>query len=183
MIDYQTYCAIHDHHTQRGLNAAQIAEALALDARTVAKWLAEPRYHPRHCRARTSKLDPHKPTIRRWLEAHRYSAQQLFQRLREEEGYTGGISIVKDYVRQVRPPRTPAFLTLSFGPGECAQVDWGSWGTVAVGETRRRLSLFVMVLCYSRVLYVEFTLSQTMEQFLACHQNAFAFFGNRVPER
>jgi transposase len=35
------------------------------------------------------------------------------------------------------------------------------------------LSLFVMVLCYSRMLYVEFTLSQTMEQFLACHQNAF----------
>jgi transposase len=86
-------------------------------------------------------------------------------------------------VRQVRPPRTPAFLTLSFAPGECAQVDWGSWGTVAVGETRRRLSLFVMVLCYSRLLYVEFTLSQTMEQFLACHQNAFAFFGNRVPEK
>jgi transposase len=54
---------------------------------------------------------------------------------------------------------------------------------VAVGETRRRLSLFVMVLCYSRLLYVEFTLSQTMEQFLACHQNAFAYFGNRGPEK
>jgi len=39
------------------------------------------------------------------------------------------------------------------------------------------------LLCYSRLLYVEFTLSQTMEQFLACHQNAFAFFGNRVPEK
>jgi len=72
---------------------------------------------------------------------------------------------------------------LAFAPGECAQVDWGSWGTVAVGETRRRLSLFVMVLCYSRLLYVEFTLSQSMEQFLACHQNAFAFFANRVPEK
>jgi transposase len=145
--------------------------------------LAEPRFRPRQATARTSKLDPHKPTIRRWLEAHRYSAQQVFQRLREEAGYRGGISIVKDYVRQVRPPRTPAFLTLSFGPGECAQVDWGSWNAVTVGETRRRLSLFVMVLCYSRMLYVEFTLSQTMEQFLACHQNAFAFFGNRVPEK
>ena len=183
MIDYQTFCAIHDHHTQRGLNAAQIAEALALDARTVAKWLSEPRFRPRQSRARASKLDPHKATIRRWLEAHRYSAQQIFQRLREEEGYTGGISILKDYVRQVRPPRTPAFLTLSFAPGECAQVDWGSWDSVPVGESRRRLSLFVMVLCYSRLLYVEFTLSQTMEQFLACHQNAFAFFGNRVPEK
>jgi len=183
MIDYQTYCAIHDHHNQRGLNAAQIAEALQLDSRTVATWLAEPRFRPRQATARASKLDPHKPTIRRWLEAHHYSAQQVFQRLRDEEHYSGGISIVKDYVRKVRPPRTPAFLTLSFGPGECAQVDWGSWEAVTVGETRRRLSLFVMVLCYSRMLYVEFTLSQTMEQFLACHQNAFAFFGNRVPEK
>jgi len=43
---------------------------------------------------------------------------------------------------------------LAFAPGECAQVDWGSWGTVAVGETRRRLSLFVMVLCYSRLLRI-----------------------------
>jgi transposase len=183
MIDYQTYCAIHDHHTQRGLNAAQIAEALDLDARTVTAWLAEPRYRPRLSRPRTSKLDPHKATIRRWLEAHRYSAQQIFQRLCEEEDYRGGISILKEYVRTVRPPRTPAFLTLSFAPGECAQIDWGSWEAVPVGETRRRLSLFVMVLGYSRMLYVEFTLSQTMEQFLACHQNAFAFFGNRVPAK
>jgi transposase len=120
MIDYQTYCAIHDHHSQRGLNAAQIAEALQLDPRTVAAWLAEPRFRARQASSRASKLDPHKPTIRRWLEAHRYSAQQVFQRLREEENYSGGISIVKDYVRQVRPPRTPAFLTLSFAPGECA---------------------------------------------------------------
>ncbi len=52
-----------------------------------------------------------------------------------------------------------------------------------VGETRRKLSFFVMVLCYSRMMYVEFTLSQKMEQFLACHQHAFAFFGNRVPEK
>jgi transposase len=154
MIDYQTYCAIHDHHSQRGLNAAQIAEALQLDPRTVAAWLAEPRFRARQASSRASKLDPHKPTIRRWLEAHRYSAQQVFQRLRDEENYSGGISIVKDYVRQVRPPRTPAFLTLSFAPGECAQVDWGSWDAVTVGETRRRLSLFVMVLCYSRMVAV-----------------------------
>jgi len=183
MIDYQTFCAIREHHDQRGLNATQIAEALQLDVRTVTKWLGEERFRPRRARRRASKLDPHKATIRRWLEAHRYSAQQVFQRLREEEGYTGGISIVKDYVRQVRPPRTPAFLTLAFAPGECAQVDWGIWDAVPVGQTRRRLSLFVMVLCYSRMLYVEFTLSQTMEQFLACHQNAFAFFGNRVPHK
>lgn len=116
------------------------------------------------------------------MESHHYSAQQIFQRLREE-GFDGGYSIVKAYVRQVRPRRSPAFLTLSFAPGECAQVDWGLYGSVAVGETRRKLSFFVMVLCYSRMIYVEFTLSQKMEQFLGCHQHAFEFFGNRVPEK
>ena len=71
---------------------------------------------------------------------------------------------------------------LSFAPGECAQVDWGSYGSVNVGSTSRRLSFFVMVLCYSRLMYVEFTVSQTMEHFLACHQNAFDFFGC-VPQK
>src|SRR5262249_29845218 len=91
-------------------------------------------------------------------------------------------SIVKAYIRTVRPRRQPAFLTLAFAPGECAQVDWGSFGSVPVGQTQRRLSFFVMVLCYSRMLYVEFTVSQTMEHFLACHQHAFEFFGG-VPHK
>jgi transposase len=62
-----------------------------------------------------------------------------------------------------------------------AQVDWGEWGSLAVGNTRRRLSFFVMVLAYSRQLYVEFTLSQSMEHFLAAHINAFDALG--VPRR
>ena len=73
-------------------------------------------------------------------------------------------------------------MKLAFAPGECAQVDWGSFGTVAVGDTSRRLSFFVMVLCYSRMMYVEFTVSQTMEHFLGCHQKAFLHFG-AVPAR
>ena len=182
MIDYATYCRIQDAHQNQGLNIGQIARALQLDPKTVTKWLAEPRYRPRLQVPRPSKLDPYKAQIRQWLETHPYSAQQVFQRLREG-GYDGGRTIVKDYVSLVRPRRAPAFLTLTFAAGECAQVDWGSYATVAVGETRRKLSLFVMVLCYSRLLYVEFTLAQTMEQFLACHQHAFAFFGNRVPEK
>jgi transposase len=55
-------------------------------------------------------------------------------------------------------------------------------GTVPVGPTQRRLSFFVMVLCYRRMLYVEFTVSQTMEHFLACPQHAFEFFGG-VPTK
>jgi hypothetical protein len=89
--------------------------------------------------------------------------------------------VLKDYLRTIRPPRQKAFLKLAFAAGECAQIDWGEYGSVAVGATRRKLSFFVMVFCYSRQMYVEFTVSQTMEHFLACHQNAFAVLG--VPEK
>jgi hypothetical protein len=61
------------------------------------------------------------------------------------------------------------------------QVDWGSWGFIPVGATRRRLSFFVAVLCYSRMIYLEFTLGQSQEQFLSCHQHAFDYF-HGVPE-
>lgn len=181
MIDYERYCRIKDYHANRRLTVPQIARELDLDERTVSRWLAAEKFQPRRTPPRSSKLDPYKKQIVRWLESHPYTATQVFLRLREA-GYGGGITVVKDYVRRVRPPRTPAFLTLSFAPGECAQVDWGQFGSIAVGNTRRRLSFFVMVLCYSRMLYVEFTVSQTMEHFLACHANAFAFFGG-VPAR
>jgi transposase len=181
MINYEQYCQIKDYHDHRHLTVAQIARALHLHARTVSRWLAAGKFQPRQVPARPSKLDPYKPQIVRWLESHPYTATQIFLRLREA-GYTGGITIVKDYVHHVRPPHTPAFLTLSFAPGECAQVDWGQFGSITVGNTRRRLSFFVMVLCYSRMLYVEFTVSETMEQFLAGHANAFTVFGG-VPAR
>ena len=181
MIDYELYCKIKNYHEVRHLTVPQIARELNLDERTVSHWLNTGKYRQREIVRRPSKLDAYKTLIVRWLETHPYTATQIFVRLREN-GYTGGITIVKDYVHHVRPPRSPAFLTLAFAPGECAQVDWGQYGTIAVGNTKRRLSFFVMVLCYSRMLYVEFTVSETMEHFLSCHQNAFTFF-NGVPEK
>lgn len=181
MIDYELFCKIRHLKEHDKLSPAQIAQELTLDARTVAKWLARERFCQRKPAVRESKLDPFKADITRLLERYPYSAAQLLQRLREQ-GFDGGYTIVKDYVRKVRPPKTKAYLTLSFAPGDCAQVDWGCYGSVNVGGTRRRLSFFVMVLCYSRMLYVEFTLSQSMEHFLACHHNAFEFFG-AVPGR
>ena len=182
MLDYETYCQIRDHLGRQQLSVTQTAQALGLDPRTVAKW-RDAEFRPRAAPAvrRASKLDPFKGQIVRWLDTHPYSAQQILQRLREL-GFDGGRSIVKDYVARIRPRPQPAFLKLDFAPGECAQVDWGEWGTIGVGSTRRRLSLFVMVLCYSRRMYLEFTVSQTMEFFLACHEHAFAAFGG-VPER
>src|ERR671922_452469 len=176
MIDYQQFCQIKDLHDHQGLKVAQIAPTLGLDPRTVAYWLRQERFRPRKARPRASKLDPFKPQIVQMLEKYPYSAAQVFQRLREQ-GFDGGYSLVKAYVRAVRPRRQPAFLTLAFAPGECAQVDWGMFGAVPVGQTQRRLSFFVMVLCYSRMIYLEFTLAQGMEQFLACHRHALEFFG------
>jgi transposase len=176
MIDYETFVKIKYYKDQHGLKCSQIANELNLDYRTVAKWIDQKQYQPRISPQGTSKLDPFKDEIVRMLETHPYSAVQILQRLKEND-FDGQYTIVKDYVRKVRPPKTKAFLTLSFAPGECAQVDWGSYGSVTVGETSRRLSFFAMVLCYSRMMYVEFTVSQTMEHFLGCHQNAFDFFG------
>ena len=177
MIDYETYVRIRNYFTRDGLNYSQIADELNLDHRTVARWANEKRYLPRRSAKRPSKLDPFKNDIVRMLEKHPYSARQIFQRI-QQNGFDGGITIVTDYVRKIRPPKTKPFLKLVFAPGECAQVDWGSYGNVRVGSTNRRLSFFVMVLCHSRMMYVEFTVSQTMEHFLGCHQSAFHFFGS-----
>ena len=181
MLDYETYCQIHDHLGRQQLTVAQTARALALSPRTVAKWATVQQFRPRVAVARASKLDAFKGQVVRWLDAHPYSAQQIYQRLCEA-GYRGGRTIVKDYVQRIRPRRAQAFLKLDFAAGEAAQVDWGEYGTIAVGSTRRRLSFFLMVLCYSRRMYLEFTLSQTSEFFLACHENAFAAFGG-VPQK
>ena len=175
MIDYETYSKITRMH-QDNLRVSQIASTLGLDDRTVLHWIEEGCYRQRKIAQRPSKLDPYKPHIVRWLETYPYSSEQILRRLREE-GYGGGITILKDFVSRIRPRKVSAFLTLSFAPGECAQVDWGQYGTVRVGSTQRRLSFFVMVLCYSRMMYVEFCVSETMEHFLACQQNAFDFFG------
>ena len=175
MIESATYHRIHELSIRDKLLAPQIAAELSIDERTVRFWLDQESYRPRQGIKRESKLDGFRKDIARWLEQHPLSAVQVLRRLREA-GYTGGYSILKDYIRQIRPARIQPHLTLGFAPGECAQVDWGNAGSLAVGNTRRRLSFFVMVLCYSRRLYVEFTLSEAMDQFLACHQNAFRFF-------
>jgi transposase len=180
MIDYETYCKIRDHRDRQGLSITQTALALGLHPQTIATWSRRERYEPRAPAKRGSQLDPYKGLIVRWLEAHALSAQQVFQRLREA-GFAGGQTIVNMYVRQIRPPKQKRYLKLHFAAGECAQVNWGEYGSIGVGATRRRLSFFVMVQCYSRQLYVEFTVSQTMEHFLGCHERAFAALG--VPSK
>lgn len=181
MIDYHRVCQIKHLQGHQGLNAAQIARELALDPRTLTYWLAQAHFRPRMPRPRTSKLNPFKTPIARLLEPYPSSAAHVFQRLRAQ-GFDGAYSLVKAYVHPGRPRRQPAFLKLAFAPGECAQGEWGAFGAVPVGPTSRRLSFFVIVLGYSRMLYVEFTVSQTMAHLLACHQHAFDCFGG-IPKK
>lgn len=183
MIDYQVFQQIRLLHDQQHLNAAQIARLLKVHWQTARKWVQRLKYERRASPPQTkrpSKLDPYKGTIVRLLESHPYTAAQLLSRLRAE-GYAGGYSILKDFVRAVRPRQAPAYLTLHFAPGQCAQVDWGAWQSIRVGSTRRALSFFVMVLCWSRKMYLEFTLNQGQELWQACHQHGFEFFDGLVP--
>ena len=180
MINYEQFCRIRQLK-EKGLTPGQISDQLELNPRTVRKWMERTSFQQRSPCLRPSKLDPYKEEIVRMLERYPFSAVQVFQKIREQ-GFDGSYSIVKEYVRKIRPKRQTAYLKLHFAPGECAQVDWGSYKSIAVGNTTRRLSFFVMVLCYCRMLYVEFTVSQTMEHFLGCHQRALDFFKG-VPEK
>ena len=102
-------------------------------------------------------------------------APAVLERLRPL-GYRGGVTIVRDRLRQLRPhaEREP-FLTLDFAPGAAVQVDWADFGFALPG-CQRRVSAFVMALCYSRMLYIEFVLSQAMGSFLRCMERGVRFF-------
>ena len=141
MIGYQTYCQIRALFLEQQLGLRQIARELRLGLNTVRKWARRESYEKAKAPKRPSKLDPFKGEIIRLLAQYEYTTQQIFQQLKER-GYQGRSSILKAFVHQVRPKPRPAFLTLHFEPGECAQVDWGCAGSVAVGSTRRRLSFF-----------------------------------------
>lgn len=176
MLSYAQFSQLRYLLDGEHCSPAQVAQAMGLNLKTVQVWASRPTYVARQQPPRPSQLDPHKADILRLLHQHPYSARQILHQLRER-GYEGGYSILTDFIRQVRPPRPSAYLTLHFEPGECAQIDWGYAGTLRVGTTRRRLSFLVMVLGFSRRMYLEFTLTETMEQFFAGQQNAFTQWG------
>jgi transposase len=160
-----------------GLGIRTIARRLSMARKTVRKLLGRAPKQLAPPTPRSSILDPHLPTIRRMLEeTPELTAPAVLERLRAL-GYTGGVSILRDRMREIRPRlQREAFLTLDFRPGEAVQVDWADFG-FAIPGCPRRVSTFVMALCYSRYLYIEFTLSQAMGSFLRCMERGLAFFG------
>jgi transposase len=130
-----------------------------------------------------SRLDPFKPYIvERLTELPSLSAVRLHSELLAK-GLRLGITQLRRYVAEVRPPRPRrAYLRVEVDPGEQAQVDWGSFGHMRVGSTVRPLSVFAIVLSWSRAIFVDFSFDQQMETFLRMHRRALEFFAG-VPRR
>lgn len=183
MLDPALQAEILRLHFSEGLSRRAIARQLKVHRTTVGEVIArrQVRLSDADRKCRTSILEPFYPRIKELLEkAPERSSVNILQRLRDA-GYTGGITILRDYVRTLRP-ETPkeAFFELEFAKGEAAQVDWGEFGDVFGNGTK--VHVFVMVLCWSRLLYLEFTLRETLATLLRCYERALRFFGGRCRE-
>ena len=145
-----------------------------------------PGYHRTAPRPRP-KLDPFLPVVHQILEGdrkaprkQRHTARRVFERLRDEYGYQGGLTVVKDAVRAWRRGRAEVFVPLDHRPGE-AQVDFGQAEITLDGWTAT-VARFVMTLPYSDATFVCAFPRECTEAFLEGHVRAFAFFGG-VPRR
>jgi transposase len=98
----------------------------------------------------------------------------------KKKGFTGSYSLLYSYLRQKGEAPDKSYkrsIRVETGPGEQAQVDWGSFGTVEINGRKEKLYAFVYVLSYSRKLYVEFVVRQNQQTFQNCHMNAFENLG------
>jgi transposase len=183
-MDSQTWADIRRLFEVEHLTQRQIARRLGIHRYTVKRALGFVDAPPGRAAPplRPSKIDPYKDYLARRLQEYpELSGAKLFGEIRAQ-GYSGGYTVLKEHLAGVRPARKEVFLRLETLPGEAAQVDWANCGSIVIGNARRKLSCFVMVLSWSRMMYLEFTLSQTLGDFLACHVNAFKFFGG-IPKK
>lgn len=165
------------HEIER-LSGRAIIRRLHCCSKTVAKALAMPQPPTGNTRPRGSILDRWRPQIEALIA--KYPGLSAV-RVREEiaqgaEGYRGGVGLVRRLLRQIRPVRGRVYQEVFYEPGEAMQVDWGECGRVTIGQTPRRVSVFVAVLCYSRLAYIEFSLSQRKAEFYRALVHALEFF-------
>src|SRR5688572_21254306 len=173
---------IFELHGQ-GRSIREIAAQLGVSRNSVRKYLRDPGIPKAKTRPeRGSKLDPYVPYLRERLAAGVENAVVLLRELRAQ-GYTGGYSILKDYLHPFRSTR-PASATMRYEtePGEQAQVDFGFFRyEVPTGGTRS-LWAFALVLSWSRAIYVEFIQRADVASFIRCHIHAFRHLGG-TPKR
>jgi transposase len=164
------------HGQQRSIR--EIARILAISRNTVRKYLRTPGLPAMKPRPpQPSKLEAFQDHVRRRLAEGVENCVVLLRELRAQ-GYTGGYSILKDYVRPRRVRRAvKATMRFETTPGEQAQVDFGRFAFLTASGQRQWRWGFVMVLTWSRLLYVEFIRRADVATFIRCHLHAFERFG------
>jgi transposase len=185
MISPELQAEILALHFGGKLGTRAIATRLRINRKAVRRVLERRQVSlkPQVTAKRASILDPWKPRVDQILVRNpTLTVSRILQQLRAE-GFLGGYTCVRTYVASHRErPNRPreAFLRLNFPPGEAAQVDWGEFGIPF--NDGIKVHCFLMVLAHSRLLYIEFTRSEKFEEFIRCHENAFKYFGGRVPQ-
>src|SRR5689334_9416846 len=172
---------------RQGVSVSAIARQVGLDRKTVHKYiergLEPPMYGPRAPRA--SKIAPFTRYLRERLAAFpQLTGRRLHRELREL-GYTGGYSILTDFLRDIRPTAPAPFeVRFETPPGRQAQVDFAHFRTVFTDEpgVERIIWLFSFVLGHSRMLWGRFVLHQDLPTLLRCQAAAFEAIGG-VPEQ
>ena len=158
-----------------------IAQQLHVHHGTVQRVLRRAGVPPPQRATRASKADPYLPFIRETLERFpTLTASRIYAMVRER-GYRGSPDHFRHVVALHRPRRAAeAYLRLTTLPGEMGQVDWGHFGHLQIGRARRPLMAFVMVLAWSRRIFLRYFLDARMESFLRGHVAAFETW-NGVP--
>jgi len=176
-VKIETWASIrHLFHIEK-LSKKAIARRLGLDPKTVRRALKQETFSPASPHPRTSKLDAYKEKIGTLRKQYaNLNAVRIQEEIRKM-GYPGGITILRDYLRTLRPS-VKTFLSIQTPPAEEAQVDWAYAGTIASQKTYG----FLMVLSFSGMLYLHFFPAQTLEHFLTGHRRAFHFFQG-IPRR
>lgn len=183
MLSTEQINELHQLYWSERWPIRKIERHLRMSWRTIKKYLHQPAQEPAQ-RERTSKLDPFKTTIAEWLTKDpSVSAAVIEQRLRPL-GYSGGHSILREHVHSVRPQPASrrAFVRIEPPPGDRYEVDWGHFGVLDYAGDKRKLYAFALVEAHSRMLYIEFTHSQSFETFVRCHVHAFNTLGGVARE-
>jgi len=182
MIKNGEFYMIHEMK-KRGMNITQIADELGRDRKTIRKWLQKS--EPVPCQRqipRPGKLEPFKDYIRQRMQEGCLNANVIFDEIRAK-GYTGRKTILRSFMQPLRPTVIQkATVRFETPPGYQAQVDWGRFQVDWNGKPKR-LYAFVMVLGYSRMMYVEFTEDEKLETLIGCHLRAFEYFTGTVDRR
>lgn len=165
-----------------GQSPYSIGKELGISKNTAKKYAAsDTGQYQLKGRTRHSKLDPFKSTIDEMVQSGIFNCVVIYERL-QGLGYTGGITIIKDYVKNMRPPRnSPAVRRYETPPGKQAQMDWGVTHYIDARGIVHKAPVFVMIMGSSRSKYVEFTKRCDFYSLLKCMVNAFEYFGG-IPQ-